>query len=185
MAAVVVMAFGGGCSSGGGTSISVGDLADAGDACPVDLESAATEAGLDPGPSGPEVEVVEDSADGGPQESALDRVGGVYVECNQHFADGEGSVTAVVVTAESSDAATVLGPQLVMYARLSREQLIDILERVPETDEGTQVDLGTDAAVVLVPVDVGGATSAMLLVRSREASPDRVEAIADQLLEEL
>lgn len=63
-------------------SLAMGDLREAGDTCPVDLDDAVVEAGLATDAGEVTVEVTEGTGDGGLDASAIDQFGGAYVECN-------------------------------------------------------------------------------------------------------
>jgi hypothetical protein len=168
---------------GGGSGLSRDDLASASSECPVDLPAAATAAGLDAG-GDVAVEVTEGSGDGGPDDAAVDQVGGVYVDCALPVADGE--LTAVVFASDQPGAIGLLLPQIQHDLALDVDELQSLFDRVDATDEGKLIDLGADGPAAAARIDVDGAESAVLYVSaSSGASPEEVRAVAEDLLDRL
>jgi hypothetical protein len=158
-------------------------LADGGAACPVDLDEAVAAAGIEAGDGEVAVEVSEGSGDGGQDASALDQVGGVYVDCTRPVDGGE--VTAVVFASERPEAVGLLLPQLQHELDLDIDALPDVLDRVEATDEGDLVDLGAEGPVAVARIDVDGAESAVVYVSAPDLSTDEVQTVAEKILDDL
>ena len=172
-----------GCSDddGGGASLARDDLAGAGDECPVDLAAAADAAGLGADAT-TAVEVTEGSGDGGEDASAIDQVGGVYVECTLPVADG-GEVSAVVFASDEPEAVGLLLPLISHDLGLTADDLEGVFDRVQRTDVGELADLGADGPAAVARLDIDGAESGVLYVSSSGASADQVRTVAEDLLD--
>jgi hypothetical protein len=172
----------GACSGGGDdASLSMDGLRDTGDTCPVELDAAVVDAGLASGEGAVDVEVTEGSGTGDAEDSAIDQVGGVYVECRRAVDDGD--VTAVVFASDQPQAIGLMLPTLQNDLDLAADDLEPIVDQLGDTDAGELLDLGGDARAAAAPVDVDGAESAVLYVSASSATPQQTQAIAEQLLD--
>lgn len=179
-AAATVLAVGA-CSSGGGPELSIDDLRDTGDRCPVAL--AGTDLVADElGPV--EVDVTEGSGDGDAAagDSAIDQAGGVYVECRTGDADG---TVAVVFASPRPNAMALLLPLVSQDLGLTTDQLEDVLTAYEDTDDGELVDLGAEGPAAAVRIEVDDAESAVLYLSTDGAAPDEVAATARELADDL
>jgi hypothetical protein len=185
LAAVPALAALAACGGGGGgdDGLAMDDLRDAGEACPVDLEAAVADSGLEASGDA-EVEVTEGSGEGGMDASAIDRLGGVHVECR--VAAGAGEVRAELIAAPEPGAALLFLPALQQALAVPSDELEAIAGRIDDTAEGEPVGLDGDAPVAIARVEVGDAESAALLVTGEGgASGSQVRSVAEDLLGEL
>jgi hypothetical protein len=128
--------------------------------------------------------VLRGSGVGGPEDSPIDRAGGVFVTCALPV-DGAGTLTARVYAAGNAGAVDLLLPELQRDLDLATGDLEGVMDGILDTGEGDLADLGDDARAAVARLDVGGAESAVLYVSGDEASPDQVRAIATALLADL
>jgi hypothetical protein len=194
--AASAVAIVGACSDGGGPSLSVEQMRDAGGRCPVDLEAAVAASRLDSPGGDLTVEVSEGSGEV-PQDasvgdwteqghSAVDWYDAVVVTCIQAV-DG-GDVTVELMAVRRPQAGTAVGlvlPQVARDLALTADELEGLIARFEAADAGDLVDLGGEAPIAVAPLDVDGAESAVLYVSAAEvdaATPADVRAIAEDLL---
>jgi hypothetical protein len=174
------------CSSGGGgssPSLSMDDLDKAGKAkeCPVDLAKAADKVGLDPqGKVAVDVERGSGKGDVFGGDSAIEAMGGIYIECTA-TTHGHKEVRAVVFGSKHRGAANILLPQLSHDLALPVDQLRVLAERAAKTDVGDRIDLDTDAPGAVELVDIDGAQSGVIYVFADGATRDQAEKILDEL----
>ena len=168
------------CSSGGDdAALSLDDLRDAGDGCPVDLAGSdlvADQVGE------VEVEVTEGSGDGGLDDAAIDQAGGVYVECRL---SGAGGTLAVVYASEQPGALGLLLPQLQSDLDLAADDLEVVMAAFDDTDGGDLVELSAEGPVAVARLDVDGAESAVLYVSTDGATPAEVHDATEAMLDAL
>jgi hypothetical protein len=173
--------------------MSMDQLADTGEACPVGLDAAAADAGLGEAGVDVQVEVSRGSGDGGMEDSAIDRAGGVWVECTRPIeGDGEsGEITSYLFASEEPAAILLLLPVIARDLELGSDDLEDIAgdlaDRFTTADEGELLDLGADGAAAAARLEVEEAASAVLYVGSTDgsASPSQVRSVAEHLLDGL
>jgi hypothetical protein len=183
MLALPMLVLVGSCSDGDDdASLTMSDLREAGSTCPADLDGAVVEAGLteDGNETEAAVEVSEGSGDGGRDDTAIDQVGGVYVECTRPVEDGTAMV--VVFASERPAAVELLIPLMSRDLELSSDDLHEVVTRYVDTGVGELVDLGIDGPAALGRIEVDDAESAVLYVSIPEASADQVRAIAEDLV---
>jgi hypothetical protein len=178
--AVLVAVAAAACSSGDGdAALTLDDLRDAGDDCPVDL--AGTDLVADEvGPI--EVEVTEGSGDGDAGDSAIDQAGGVYVECRT---GGDAGTRAVVYASEQPNAFSILLPQAAQDLGLAADDLQVLLGAYDDAGSGDLVELGAEGPVAAARIDVDGAESAVLYLSTDDASPEEVEDTVEELVDQL
>jgi hypothetical protein len=181
LAAVPALAALAACGGdGGGGGLAMDELRDAAEACPVDLEAAVADSGLEASGDA-EVEVTEGSGEGGMDASAIDRLGGVHVECR--VATGDGEVRAELIASPEPGAALLFLPALQQALAVRSDELEALAGRIDDTAEGEPVELGGDAPVAIARLDVGDAESAALLVTGEGgASGSQVRSVAEDLL---
>ena len=183
VAALATLAALAGCGGDGGGDLAMDDLRAAGESCPMDLGAAVADSGLE-ATGDTEVEVSEGSGDGGMDASAIDRLGGVHVECR--VAVGDGEVRAELVASPQRGAAMLFLPALQQALDMPADEVEALAGRIDETGEGEPVDLDGDAPVVVARVEVGDAESAALLVTG-DGGPSgaQVRSVAEDLLGDL
>jgi hypothetical protein len=127
------------------------------------------------------------SGEGGGEASAIDQVGGLYVECTRPVGDGGGEVASYVFASEQPQAISLLLPLIQQDLDLRIEDVESIFERFGATEPGSLVDLGVDGPGAVAPIDVADAASAVLYVSAAEggASPAQVRTIAQHILDGL
>jgi len=126
--------------------------------------------------------VVSASGDAGSDASALERGGGVQVECREPV--GEAHVTVWIIATDRAEAFDLVIPPLQRILRLDTDELADLADRAADSDEGTLLDLGDDARAAVARIDIRGAASGVLYVEAAAASPEQVHDIAEHLVSE-
>jgi hypothetical protein len=162
------------------------DLADSGTTCPVDIDAAVSAAGLDSTAARTKVDVSRGTGDGGRDASALDQVGGVYVECTRSV--GGGDVTVVVFASDQLGAIGLLLPQIQHDLDLDVDALAAIVDRAREGDANDLIDLGAEGPATAARIDVDDAKSAVLYLSASivpPASPEQTQTMAEKLLDDL
>ncbi len=179
-AAAAVALLVGACSSGSGdAALSLDDLRDAGDECPVDL--AGSDLVVDQvGPV--EVAVTEGTGEGELDDAAIDQAGGVYVECR---VGGDDGTLAAVYASEEPGALGLLLPLLALDRGLTSVELEVVMAAYDDTDDGDLVELSAEGPVAVARLDVEGAESAVLYVSTNGATPVDVHAATEQLVDDL
>ena len=186
----------GACSDGGGHSLSVDQMRDAGGGCPVDLEAAVAASTLGASDGDLTVEVSEGSGEVPPDASvsdwtgqgytALDWYDAVVVTCTQAVDRGDVTVELVAVRRPQAGAAVgIVLPQVARDLALTTDELKGVVARFETADAGDLVDLGGEGPIVVARLEVDGAESAALYVSAAAvaaATPADVRAIVEDLL---
>lgn len=175
-------------SSKAKSGITIDTLAAAsGTACPVPLDVAADNSGIDtPSPATGSVEVglsVDDSTAGAgtaPGTSPIAAADGVAVRCTLTLADGT-SVDLLLVAARTDAAAELLIPEAARVGPLTTNQATQLANDATRTAAGALVPMPGAGAVAMLRTKVDGATSAALLVSAESLKRPQVEQIARQL----
>ena len=166
------------CSSGDDGGLSLDDLRDTGDTCPVDLANLPFLA--DQVDAGVEVEVHEGTGDGGLSDPAIDQLGGVHVECRA--ADG---TVAVIYGSEQPNALALLLPMLARDLGLSGDEAEVVLAAYDDAEAGDLVEVGAEGPAAAVRLDIDGAESGVLYLSTISATPEEVASAAEELADDL
>jgi hypothetical protein len=177
-----------GSSSKPKSGISIDTLAAAsGTACPVPLEVAADNSGIDtPTPATGSVEVglaVDDSTPASrtqPGTSPIEAADGVAVRCTLTLADGT-PLALLLVAARTDAAPELLIPEVARVGQLSANQATQLANDATRTDEGALVPMPGAGAAAMLRTKVDGAASAALLVSAKSLKRPQVEQVARQL----
>lgn len=167
------------------SGITIDTLAAAsGTACPVPLEVAADNSGIDtPSPATGSVAVGEPSPatdPSSPAMSPLDEADGVEVSCALPLADG-GAVDLLLIAARTDQAPLLVVAAAADAAKLSRDQATQLANDTTRTAAGQLVPVPGSNAVAVMPTTVNGATSAAMVVSSKGLKRPQIEQIARQL----
>jgi hypothetical protein len=180
-------------------ALALDDLRNAGTTCPLDLNAALADAGLEAGDIDVTVNVgsgignvTSDEWNGNLEDypPIIDQLGAVYVRCSLS-AGGDQPLSAEIIASPEPGVARLYTPALVdaldIHMRdLRSEEMIDIMGRIDRADRGVLVDLddlGSDAPVAFAHLTVEDADGAALLVQGgTAASLDQARSVAESLL---
>ena len=171
------------------SGITIDTLAAAtGTACPVPLDVAADNSGIDtPSPATGSVVVGHQATDptmDGESESPIDAADGVEVGCTLTLDDGT-NVDLLLVAARTDAAPELLVPAAAAAGGLTQDQATQLANDVTRTKEGGLIPVPGANALAVMRTKVDGATSAAFLVSSKSLKRAQVEQVARQLDERL